>query len=89
MTQSIVLRICEQQGVSAEEFFGRSKKRKLVAARRAAIDALQAEGFDPCQIACLIRRNVSTVHYRIKPEYGERCRIARRDKKRAAKEMRI
>lgn len=85
MTRSIVLTICEQHRIRPEEFFGKSRCQKLSACRRDAILALYEAGFSVSGCARMIRRNVSTVHYWLKPanrDHRKKSMLARKSWKR-------
>jgi IS30 family transposase len=72
MTGSIVLNVCAECGVTAEEFFGNGRTRKLADTRKLAISQLREAGFSSRAIARLIRRNYSTIQYWSYPEYRAR-----------------
>lgn len=63
MTESIVLQVCREHKIHPTEFFGPRRYRKLVKARRVAIDRLLAAGFNMAGAARMIKRNYSTVRY--------------------------
>ena len=71
MTKSIVLTVCEECGITAEDFFGPNRDKRLTNARRIAVERLHEAGFSYKSAARLIRRNYSTVQYWLKPEYRE------------------
>lgn len=75
MTKSIVHTVCEQWGITEEEFFGYSRQQNLCQARRYAIMQLQAAGLSFRGIAVAMRRNYSTIQYWMHPEYQERRKI--------------
>lgn len=66
---SIVLTVCEECGVTAKEFFGPGRRKKLTDARRIAIDRLRAQELSYRVIGRLIRRNYKTVKYWLSPSY--------------------
>lgn len=67
MAKSIVFSICEQHKVLPDEFFGRSRSQRLAACRRDAIIALREAGMSVEACAKLVKRNISTAHYWLKP----------------------
>jgi hypothetical protein len=71
MNESIVLTVCRECGVTAEDFFGPLRDRHLTNARRIAVERLLAAGFSFRACSRLIRRNYSTVQYWVKPAYRE------------------
>lgn len=71
MSKSVVLTICEEYGITAEEFFGPRRDWRLTHARRVAIERLVEAGLNGKGIAAAIRRNYSTVQYWLHPEYRE------------------
>lgn len=71
MTKSIVLTVCEELGVTADEFFGRERSKRITNARRMAVERLHDAGFSYKAAARLIRRNYSTVQYWLHPDYRE------------------
>lgn len=64
--------VCCLHNVSREEFFGPRTTRRIVAARKAAIDALRARKLSVEAIARIIKRNRSTVQYWVYPGIHER-----------------
>jgi len=72
MTESIVLQVCREFGVSPDDFFDPKKRdRNLVRVRVYAIARLAAAGFNMRAISRLIRRNYSTVRYWSRPALRE------------------
>ena len=72
MTESIVLTVCREHGISPSDFFSRRTDSKIVACRVAAIHKLRASGFNQMAISRLIKREYSVVRYWLHPEYRER-----------------
>ncbi len=85
MTKSIVLTVCEELGVTAEEFFGRERSPRMTNARRVAVERLHEAGFSYKASARLIRRNYSTVQYWLHPKYREHRVNYYRDRRAAEK----
>jgi hypothetical protein len=72
MSKSIVLTVCEEMGITPEEFFGPRKLKHLTHARREAIDRMMAAGFSMTGVAAAIRRNYSSVQYWVYHDYRKR-----------------
>ena len=70
--RAILKEVMDRRGVGPKDFFGAGRMKHIVLARRTAIKVLKAEGFSSAAIARLMKRNVSTVDYWIKPEYRAR-----------------
>lgn len=69
---TIIEAVCRLHLVTREEFFGPSTTKRIVAARKTAIDALRAKGLSADSIARIVRRNRSTVQYWLYPTIHER-----------------
>jgi len=72
--KAIVKQVILESGIGSKDFFGTSRTRHLVRARRKAIKRLKAAGFSDAATARIMKRNVSTVQYWLHPEYRERSR---------------
>lgn len=73
-TGSIVLDICHERLILPEEFFGPRRNKRLVEARKAAIEAFRAAGFSLRGTARMIRRDHTTVCYWLHPKWRDRKR---------------
>lgn len=72
MNKSIVLTVCEDLGITPEEFFGPQRQKRLTHARCLAISRMLEAGFSLAGIAAAIRRNYSTVQYWVHASYREK-----------------
>lgn len=64
--------VCRLHLVTREEFFGPRTTKRIVAARKMAIDAMRAKGLSVEAIARVMKRNRSTIQYWVYPGVHQR-----------------
>jgi transposase len=69
---TIIEAVCKLHGITPAEFYGRSTTKRIVAARKDAIDALRVKNLSVDAIARIMRRNRSTIQYWVYPGIHER-----------------
>lgn len=70
--RDVIKAILAERGISADEFFGRTRLAHVVEARRDAIEQMRALGMGRPLIARIMRRNESTINYWSIPGLRER-----------------
>ncbi len=69
--RDIIKMILLERGVSADDFFGDCRKIQVVEARKEAILAMLASGFNQRKTAKIMRRHYDTIRYWGHPKYRE------------------
>ena len=67
-TKPILASAMAAHSVNPNEFFGRETSSRITSARRRAMIALQAAGFNNREIATITKRHIHTVRYWLNPE---------------------
>ena len=67
VTNPIIIEVCRRHGVSLSDFFGKGRKKQVVACRKEAAGILRGRGNSWVVVGRLLRRNRDTARYWLDP----------------------